>query len=95
MALKNLFLKGYSGVDEDDYSVAVYTQHAVYDSLFYLLDRVILTSGVMLFLGFCIFLLKKENGVVEFLYDFHFSSSTDIFSQLYLSLLSQSLLRSV
>ncbi|KAG7217487.1 hypothetical protein INR49_021412 [Caranx melampygus] len=26
MALKNLFLKGYSGVDEDDYSVAVYTQ---------------------------------------------------------------------
>ncbi|XP_037530536.1 mucolipin-2 [Nematolebias whitei] len=39
MALKNLFLKGYSGVDEDDYSVSVYTQHAVYDSLFYLLDR--------------------------------------------------------
>lgn len=55
MALKNLFLKGYSGVDEDDYSVSVYTQHAVYDSLFYLLDRVILTSGVMLFLVFFFF----------------------------------------
>ncbi|XP_044055982.1 mucolipin-2 isoform X1 [Siniperca chuatsi] len=39
MALKNLFLKDYSGVDEDDYSVAVYTQHGVYDSLFYVLDQ--------------------------------------------------------
>lgn len=39
MALKNLFLKNYSGVDEDDYSVAVYTQHAVYESLFYVLDQ--------------------------------------------------------
>lgn len=39
MALKNLFLKNYSGVDEDDYSVAVYTQHDVYESLFYVLDQ--------------------------------------------------------
>uniref|UniRef100_A0A8C4IXV3 Mucolipin TRP cation channel 2 n=1 Tax=Dicentrarchus labrax TaxID=13489 RepID=A0A8C4IXV3_DICLA len=39
MALKNLFLKDYSGVDEDDYSVAVYTQQAVHDSLFYVLDQ--------------------------------------------------------
>lgn len=39
MALKNLFLKDYSGVDEDDYSVAVYTQHGVYESLFYVLDQ--------------------------------------------------------
>lgn len=39
MALKNLFLKGYAGVDEDDYSVAVYTQQAVFDSLFYVLDQ--------------------------------------------------------
>ncbi|KAM7012886.1 mucolipin-2 [Tautogolabrus adspersus] len=39
MALKNLFLKDYSGVDEDDYCVAVYTQHGVYDSLFYALDQ--------------------------------------------------------
>ncbi|XP_068447862.1 mucolipin-2 [Clinocottus analis] len=39
MALKNLFLKDYSGVDEDDYSVAVYTQQSVYDSLFYVLDQ--------------------------------------------------------
>lgn len=50
MALKNLFLKGYSGVDEDDYSVAVYTQHAVYDSLFYLLDQVTLSAGLFLLL---------------------------------------------
>ncbi|XP_029004691.1 mucolipin-2 [Betta splendens] len=39
MALKHLFLKGYSGVDEDDYCVAVYTQRAVYDGLFYALDQ--------------------------------------------------------
>ncbi|KAM9383865.1 mucolipin-2 [Pholidichthys leucotaenia] len=39
MALKNIFLKGYSGVDEDDYSVAVYTQEGVYDSLFYVMDK--------------------------------------------------------
>ncbi|XP_015234141.1 PREDICTED: mucolipin-2 [Cyprinodon variegatus] len=39
MALKNLFLKGYTGVDEDDYSIAVYTQNAVFDRLFYVLDQ--------------------------------------------------------
>ncbi|XP_061635680.1 mucolipin-2 isoform X3 [Phyllopteryx taeniolatus] len=39
MALKNLFLKDYGGVDEDDYSVAVYSQQGVYDSLFYLLEQ--------------------------------------------------------
>ena len=39
MALKSLFLRGYSGMDEDDYSVAVYTQQGVYDSLFYVLDQ--------------------------------------------------------
>lgn len=39
MSLKNLFLKDYSGVDEDDYSVAVYTQQGVYDSLFHIFDQ--------------------------------------------------------
>ncbi|CAB1324740.1 unnamed protein product [Coregonus sp. 'balchen'] len=39
MAFKNLFLKDYSGVDEEDYSVALYSQQAVYDSLFYVLDQ--------------------------------------------------------
>uniref|UniRef100_A0A8C5ATJ3 Mucolipin TRP cation channel 2 n=1 Tax=Gadus morhua TaxID=8049 RepID=A0A8C5ATJ3_GADMO len=39
MALKNLFLKDYSGMDEDDYSISVYTQQGVYDSLFYVLDQ--------------------------------------------------------
>lgn len=40
MAFKNLFLKGYSGVDEDDYSIAVYTKQNVYDSLYYVIDQV-------------------------------------------------------
>ncbi|AWP10887.1 putative mucolipin-2 isoform 2 [Scophthalmus maximus] len=39
MALKNIFLKDFRGVDEDDYSVAVYTQHGVYESLFHVLDQ--------------------------------------------------------
>lgn len=39
MTFKNLFLKDYSGVDEEDYSVALYSQQAVYDSLFYVLDQ--------------------------------------------------------
>ncbi|KAF7202356.1 mucolipin-2 isoform X1 [Nothobranchius furzeri] len=39
MALKNLFLKDYSGVDEDDFSISVYTQRAVYDSLFHVIDQ--------------------------------------------------------
>ncbi|XP_036969683.1 mucolipin-2 isoform X1 [Acanthopagrus latus] len=39
MALKNLFLKDYSGVDEDDYSIAVYTQQDVKESLFYVMDQ--------------------------------------------------------
>ncbi|XP_055718293.1 mucolipin-2 [Salvelinus fontinalis] len=39
MTFKNLFLKDYSGVDEDDYSVALFSQQAVYDSLFYVLDQ--------------------------------------------------------
>ncbi|KAM8744679.1 mucolipin-2 isoform 1-T1 [Acanthopagrus schlegelii] len=39
MALKHLFLKDYSGVDEDDYSIAVYTQQDVKESLFYVMDQ--------------------------------------------------------
>ena len=39
MALKNLFLKDYTGVDEDDYSVAVYSQRGVYESLYHVLDQ--------------------------------------------------------
>ncbi len=40
MAFKSLFLKGYSGVDEDDYSIAVYNKQSVYDSLHYVIDQV-------------------------------------------------------
>ncbi|KAI4894767.1 hypothetical protein NFI96_013542, partial [Prochilodus magdalenae] len=39
MAFKNLFLKSYSGVDEDDYSVAVYTKQSVNDNIYYVLDQ--------------------------------------------------------
>ncbi|MCI4383753.1 hypothetical protein PGIGA_G00030060 [Pangasianodon gigas] len=39
MAFKNLFLKSYSGVEEDDYSVAVYTKQSVFDHLYYIIDQ--------------------------------------------------------
>lgn len=40
MALKYLFVKGYSGADEDDYCAAVYTQQDAYESLSFVLDQV-------------------------------------------------------
>lgn len=40
IAFKHLFLKGYSGVDEDDYSCSVYTQQDVYDSIFFAINQV-------------------------------------------------------
>jgi len=39
VAFKHLFLKGYSGVDEDDYSCSIYTQQDAYDSIFDVLDQ--------------------------------------------------------
>ncbi|KAM3914180.1 mucolipin-2 [Leptodactylus fuscus] len=39
MAFKHLFIKGYTGVDEDDYSRTVYTQKDLYDSIFYVIDQ--------------------------------------------------------
>ncbi|XP_075038110.1 mucolipin-2 isoform X2 [Mixophyes fleayi] len=39
MAFKHLFLKGYTGVDEDDYSRTVYTQKDLYDSVFYVIHQ--------------------------------------------------------
>ncbi|KAJ1171316.1 hypothetical protein NDU88_003179 [Pleurodeles waltl] len=39
VAFKHLFLKGYSGIDEDDYSRTAYTQQDVYDSIFFAIDR--------------------------------------------------------
>lgn len=55
MAFKNLFLKSYSGVEEDDYSVAVYTKENVFDHLYYIIDQVCLLfslSCASLFLTF-------------------------------------------
>lgn len=40
VAFKHLFLKGYSGVDEDDYSCSIYTQQDAYDSIFYVINQV-------------------------------------------------------
>ncbi|XP_025913421.1 mucolipin-2 isoform X2 [Apteryx rowi] len=39
VAFKHLFLKGYSGVDEDDYSCSIYTQQEAYDSIFYAINQ--------------------------------------------------------
>nr|XP_056700401.1 mucolipin-2 [Euleptes europaea] len=39
VAFKHLFLKNYSGVDEDDYSFSVYTQQGVYDSIFFAINQ--------------------------------------------------------
>ncbi|XP_018417359.1 PREDICTED: mucolipin-2 [Nanorana parkeri] len=39
MAFKHLFLKGYTGIDEDDYSLTVYTQKDFYKSIFYVIDQ--------------------------------------------------------
>ncbi|XP_030640860.1 mucolipin-2 [Chanos chanos] len=39
MAFKSLFLKGYSGVDEDDYSLALYSKQSVYENLQYVVDQ--------------------------------------------------------
>ncbi|XP_068808747.1 mucolipin-2 isoform X5 [Struthio camelus] len=39
VAFKHLFLKGYSGVDEDDYSCSIYTQQEAYDSIFYVINQ--------------------------------------------------------
>lgn len=39
LAFKHLFLKGFSGVDEDDYSCSVYTQEDVYESIFFAIKQ--------------------------------------------------------
>lgn len=47
MALKHLFVRDYSGVDEDDYSTAVYTQQDFYQSLSFVLDQVRAHSAIL------------------------------------------------
>ncbi|XP_053549132.1 mucolipin-2 [Bombina bombina] len=44
MAFKHLFLKGYTGTDEDDYSRTVYTQKDLYDSIFFAIDQIIFNN---------------------------------------------------
>nr|XP_040145126.1 mucolipin-2 [Ictidomys tridecemlineatus] len=39
VAFKHLFLKGYSGIDEDDYSCSVYTQKDAYESIFFVIHQ--------------------------------------------------------
>uniref|UniRef100_W5ME93 Mucolipin TRP cation channel 2 n=1 Tax=Lepisosteus oculatus TaxID=7918 RepID=W5ME93_LEPOC len=46
MTFKNLFLKGYTGTDEDDYSRAVYSQQDVYDCVFFAIDQYALLKNL-------------------------------------------------
>ncbi|XP_032272171.1 mucolipin-2 [Phoca vitulina] len=39
VAFKHLFLKGYSGTDEDDYSCSLYTQEDTYESIFFAINQ--------------------------------------------------------
>lgn len=39
VAFKHLFLKGYSGMDEDDFSYSVYTQEDLYENLFFAINQ--------------------------------------------------------
>ena len=39
VAFKHLFLKGFSGVDEDDYSCSIYTQENTYESIFFAIKQ--------------------------------------------------------
>nr|XP_021508823.1 mucolipin-2 [Meriones unguiculatus] len=39
VAFKHLFLRGFSGVDEDDYSCSIYTQADAYESIFFAMKQ--------------------------------------------------------
>uniref|UniRef100_A0A8D0XAV8 Polycystin cation channel PKD1/PKD2 domain-containing protein n=1 Tax=Sus scrofa TaxID=9823 RepID=A0A8D0XAV8_PIG len=39
VAFKHLFLRGYSGTDEDDYSCSVFTQEDTYESIFFAINQ--------------------------------------------------------
>ncbi|KAJ8793497.1 hypothetical protein J1605_019331 [Eschrichtius robustus] len=39
VAFKHLFLKGYSGVDEDEYSCSIYTQEDTYESIYFAISQ--------------------------------------------------------
>lgn len=41
MAFKQLFVKNYGGEDENEYSVAVFTQQDFYDSVSYVMEQVV------------------------------------------------------
>ncbi|RMC08526.1 hypothetical protein DUI87_14772 [Hirundo rustica rustica] len=73
VAFKHLFLKGYSGTDEDDYSCSIYTQQDAYDSIFYVINQAskkakcFIESGLLLYAALtsfarseCILLKPKE-----------------------------------
>lgn len=40
LAFKHVFLKGYPGIDEDDYSCSVYTEKDTYESIFFAINQV-------------------------------------------------------
>ncbi|KAM7317822.1 hypothetical protein ACRRTK_022559 [Alexandromys fortis] len=48
LAFKHLFLKGFSGVDEDDYSCSVYTQEDAYESIFFAMKQASVLNVLLL-----------------------------------------------
>lgn len=48
LAFKHLFLKGFSGVDEDDYSCSVHTQEDVYESIFFAIKQASVLNVLLL-----------------------------------------------
>uniref|UniRef100_A0A8C2UWR4 Mucolipin TRP cation channel 2 n=3 Tax=Chinchilla lanigera TaxID=34839 RepID=A0A8C2UWR4_CHILA len=48
VAFKHLFLKGYSGTDEDDYSCSIYTQADTYESIFFAINQYHLLKNISL-----------------------------------------------
>ncbi|XP_063113595.1 mucolipin-2 isoform X3 [Cavia porcellus] len=48
VAFKHLFLKNYSGTDEDDYSCSIYTQGDAYESIFFAINQYHLLKNISL-----------------------------------------------
>ncbi|XP_004639351.1 mucolipin-2 isoform X2 [Octodon degus] len=48
VAFKHLFLKNYSGTDEDDYSCSIYTQEDAYESIFFAINQYHLLKNISL-----------------------------------------------
>lgn len=61
VAFKYLFLKGYSGIDEDNYSCSVYTQEDAYESIFYAINQASFCVNDLYFKNILVIVLAKKN----------------------------------